>query len=168
MFRHVPEHVPSGGAWRPRTHRYDGRDRRCKPSGLHGRGVNRVSAEGKHCRSRWPKANTAEVENRRIGIAEAESGKTCLARSGRVPDFSRGESATVSRQIDSLPPGRTGEGCRQNGRRAKSAIPPPGESAAVSRQIDSLPPQEYNIAVADAIYEISWSNRKLLNLHKTL
>ena len=105
MFRHVPEHVPSGGAWRPRTHRYDGRDRRCKPSGLHGRGVNRVSAEGKHCRSRWPKANTAEVENRRIGIAEAESGKTCLARSGRVPDLYRGGgSATVSRQIDSLPP----------------------------------------------------------------
>ena len=107
MFRHVPEHVPSGGAWRPRTHRYDGRDRRCKPSGLHGRGVNRVSAEGKHCRSRWPKANTAEVENRRIGIAEAESGKTCLARSGRVPDLYRGKvlrCATVSRQIDSLPP----------------------------------------------------------------
>ena len=37
-------------------------------------------------------------------------------------------------------PGRTGEGCRQNGRRAESAIPPLGESATVSRQISSLPP----------------------------
>ena len=40
-------------------------------------------------------------------------------------------------------PERTGEECRQNGRRAESAIPPLGESATVSRQIDShLPPKE--------------------------
>ncbi len=38
-------------------------------------------AEGKH----------REAENRRIGITEAESGKTRLARSGRVPDLYRGK-----------------------------------------------------------------------------
>ena len=53
-----------------------------------------------------------------------------------------GESATVSRQMRFTFPERTGEECRQNGRRAESAIPPLGESATVSRQIDShLHPQ---------------------------
>ena len=51
--------------------------------------ANIVEADGR--RQTPPKANTAEVENRRIGIAEAESGKTCLARSGRVPDLYRGK-----------------------------------------------------------------------------
>ena len=66
--------------------------------------MNRVSAEGKHCRSRWPKANTAEVENRRIGIAEAESGKTCLARSGRVPDLYRGKVLRFRGKLIHFPP----------------------------------------------------------------
>ncbi len=80
--------------------------------GILGRGVNRISAAGKHLRSReWH-------------------------------DMPRKEG-TGTRFV-------------------------PGESATISRQIDSLFPQEYDIALADAIHEISWSNRKLLNLHKTL
>ena len=127
-----------------------------------------------------------------------------------------GESATVSRQIDSLSPegrerdaGRmaveprarflprekcygfatnqfTGKGCRQNGRRAESAIPPPGESATVSRKISSLSPKKTDVRLPDQydrehsfvfrvsccragiVYENCWSSRKLLNLHKTL
>ena len=42
-------------------------------------------------------------------------------------------------------PGRTGEGCRQNGRRAESAIPPPSESATVSRKIGSLSPKKTDV-----------------------
>ena len=141
MFR-APGHVPSGGAWRPRTHGYDGRDRRCKPSGLHGRGVNRVSVRlGKYRRSRWPKANivkpkTAGSASQKPRVARRASQgvdgcPTCTG--GKCYDF------TANRFTF---PGRTGEGCRQNGRRAESAIPPPGESATVSRQIDSLPPSK--------------------------
>ena len=42
----------AGGAGRLQTHGYDERNRQCKPSGLHCRGVNRISAGGKHRGSR--------------------------------------------------------------------------------------------------------------------
>ena len=65
----------------------------------------------------------------------------CLARSERVPGLYRrgGGKCYGFTENRFTSPGRTGEGCRQNGRRAESAIPPPGESATVSRKIDSLP-----------------------------
>ena len=89
----------------------------CKPDGLHGRGVNRISAVGKYRRSRqWH------------GMPRKEG--------------------TGARPVC------TGEGG--------------GESATISRQIGSLSPQEYDIALTDAIHGISWSSRKLLNLHKIL
>ena len=82
--------------------------------GILGRGVNRISAAGKHLRSReWH------------GV-----------------------------------PRKEGTGAR--------FVPGGGGSATVSRQIDSLSREEYNIALTDAIHEISWSSRKLLNLHKAL
>ena len=82
MNLHWP--VSGGGAGRPRTHGHDGRNRRCKPSGLHGRGVNRISAEGKHRRSReWHGVPRKEGTSARF-----------------VPE----ESATISRQIGSLSP----------------------------------------------------------------
>ena len=83
--------------------------------------MNRISArQGKYRRSR--------------------EGHGVPRRRGRVPGLYRGggKSATVSRQMRFTFPERTGEECRQNGRRAESAIPPLGESATVSRQIDSL------------------------------
>ena len=89
----------------------------CKPDGLHGRGVNRISAVGKYRRSReWH------------GMPRKEG--------------------TGARPVC------TGEGG--------------GKSATISRQIGSLSPQEYDIALTDAIHGISWSSRKLLNLHKIL
>ena len=45
-------HVSGGGAGRPRTHGHGGRNRRCKPPGLHGRGVNRISGVAEYRRSR--------------------------------------------------------------------------------------------------------------------
>ena len=58
---------------------------------------------------------------------------------------------------------------RKEGTGARPVCTGGGEkSATVSRQIDSLSPKEYNIALADAIHEIFWSSRKLLNLHKIL
>ena len=59
----------------------------------------------------------------------------CLAKRGRVSGLYRGKVLRFRGKS-------TGKGCRQNGRRAESAIPPPGESATVSRKISSLSPEE--------------------------
>ena len=80
---------------RPRTHGYDGRNKRCKPSGLHYRGVNRISAEGKYRRSRCPEANIAETErlNGRLSGSRRQPlvAMTCLAKKGRAPGLYRGK-----------------------------------------------------------------------------
>ena len=75
--------VPSGGAGRPRTHGYDGRNKRCKPSGLHSRGVNRISAAGKYRRSR-----EAERQALRIPEATVSPGKV-LRFHGKLIHFPR-------------------------------------------------------------------------------
>ena len=126
-------------------------ERACKPDGLHGRGVNRISGEAEYRRSReWH------------GMPRKEG------TGARPVCTGEGKSATISRQIGSLSPeGRA----RDAGRMAvepRARFLPRGESASVSRQIDSLSPKEYNIALADAIHEIFWSSRKLLNSHKIL
>ena len=93
----------------------------CKPDGLRCRGVNRISGEAEYRRSReWH----GMPRKKRTGVR-----------------FVPGESATVSRQIDSLSPE---ERERDAGR---MAVEPRarlyhGESATVSRQICSLPPEE--------------------------
>ncbi len=51
-----------------------GRNKRCKPSGLHSRGVNRISAEGKHRRSRWPE------EPGGLGLADTTGGTGSASR----------------------------------------------------------------------------------------
>ena len=82
--------------------------------GILGRGVNRISAAGKHLRSReWH------------GV-----------------------------------PRKEGTGAR--------FVPGRGKCYGFAANRFTFPPQEYDIALTDAIHEISWSNRKLLNLHKTL
>ena len=92
----------------------------CKPDGLRCRGVNRISGEAEYRRSReWH----GMPRKKRTGVR-----------------FVPGESATVSRQIDSLYPE---ERERDAGR---MAVEPRarlyhGESATVSRQIDSLSPE---------------------------
>ena len=146
--------VPSGGAGRPRTHGYDGRNKQCKPSGLHGRGVNRISAEGKHRRSReqhgMPRVSR-EFSDSRIRRAEQAVQAVRLAWPRREPYFRRSRisqkpetARPASQGRDGCPvctggkcygfatnrftfPGRMGEGCRQNGRRTESAIIPRGK-----------------------------------------
>ena len=54
-------------------------------------------------------------------------------------------------------PERTGEGYRQNGRRAENAIPPRGKVLRFHGKSIHFPKNN-----------ISWSNRKSLNLHKRL
>ena len=76
--------VSPGWAGRPRAHGYDGRNMLCKPDGLRCRGVNRISGEAEYRRSReWH----GMPRKKRTGVR-----------------FVPGESATVSRQIDSLSP----------------------------------------------------------------
>ena len=112
--------VSPGWAGRPRAHGYDGRNMLCKPDGLRCRGVNRISGEAEYRRSReWH----GMPRKKRTGVR-----------------FVPGESATVSRQIDSLSP----EGRERNA--GRMAVEPRarlyhGESATVSRQIDSLYPE---------------------------
>ena len=133
---------------RTRTHDHGGTVHACKPHGLHCRGVNRISAEGKHRRSReWHGVPRKEGTSARF-----------------VPE----ESATISRQIGSLSPeGRA----RDAGRMAiepRTRLYQGGKCYGFTANRFTSPPKEYNIALADAIYENSWSSRKLLNLHKTL
>ena len=137
----------------------------CKPDGLRCRGVNRISGEAEYRRSReWH----GMPRKKRTGVR-----------------FVPGESATVSRQIDSLYPE---ERERDAGR---MAVEPRarlyhGESATVSRKISSLSPKKTDVRLPDQydrehsfvfrvsccragiVYENCWSSRKLLNLHKTL
>ena len=90
----------------------------CKPDGLHGRGVNRISAVGKYRRSR---------------------------------------------QWHGMP--------RKEGTGARPVCTGEGGGEKVLRFRDKsvhFPPQEYDIALTNAIHGISWSSRKLLNLHKIL
>ena len=93
----------------------------CKPDGLRCRGVNRISGEAEYRRSReWH----GMPRKKRTGVR-----------------FVPGESATVSRQIDSLSP----EGRERNA--GRMAVEPRarlyhGKSATVSRQISSLSPEE--------------------------
>ena len=113
--------VSPGWAGRPRAHGYDGRNMLCKPDGLRCRGVNRISGEAEYRRSReWH----GMPRKKRTGVR-----------------FVPGESATVSRQIDSLSP----EGRERNA--GRMAVEPRArlyheKSATVSRQISSLSPEE--------------------------
>ena len=92
--------VPSGGAGRPRTHGYDGRNKQCKPSGLHGRGVNRISAGGKHRRSReqhgMPRVSR-EASDSRIRRAEQAVQAVRLAWPRREPYFCRRQTSQKPR-----------------------------------------------------------------------
>ena len=157
--------VSPGWAGRPRAHGYDGRNMLCKPDGLRCRGVNRISGEAEYRRSReWH----GMPRKKRTGVR-----------------FVPGESATVSRQIDSLSP----EGRERNA--GRMAVEPRarlyhGKSATVSRKISSLSPKKTDVRLPDQydrehsfvfrvsccragiVYENCWSSRKLLNLHKTL
>ena len=162
------EHVPSGGAWRARTHEYDGRDRRCKPSGLHGRGVNRVSVRlGKYRRSRWPKTNI--VKPKTAGSASQKPRVAWLAsQGGNVHPICTGGKCYSFAVNRFTFPGRTGEGCRQNGRRAESAISPEGKVLRFRGKLIHFPPPRIQHCNGRCFFEISWSNRKLSNLHKTL
>ena len=100
----------------------------CKPDGLRCRGVNRISGEAEYRRSReWH----GMPRKKRTGVR-----------------FVPGESATVSRQIDSLSPE---ERERDAGR---MAVEPRarlyhGESATVSRQISSLSPKKTDVRLPD-------------------
>ena len=174
----------------------------CKPGGLHCRGVNRISArQGKYRRSR---EGHGMPRNEGTG-ARFVPGKSAtvsrhidpLSPEGRARDAGRmaveprarlypgGKCYDFAANLFTFPE-RTGEECRQNGRRAESAIPPLGESATVSRQIDSHlpPPKKTNVRLSDqydrghslvfyvaragAIYENCWSSRKLSVLRKRL
>ena len=75
---------------------------------MQGRGVNRISAAGKHLRSReWH------------GVPRKEgTGARFVPGRGKCYGFAANRFTSH---------GRTGEGCRQNGRRAESAIIPRGK-----------------------------------------
>ena len=96
---------------RPRTHGYDGRNKRCKPSGLHGRGVNRISGEAEYRRSR-------EAERQTLRIPEATvSGMTCLAKKGRAPGLYRGKVLRFHGKSIHFP-GKNGPEMQEEGSRA--------------------------------------------------
>ena len=151
IYLHWP--VPPGEAGRHWSPGHDGRNWRCKPDSLHRRGVNRISDGGKTTQ----KPRTARHALQKQGTAP----RSCTGR-GR-------ESATVSRQIDSL---SREERARDTGRMAvepRARFLLWGKCYGFAANRFTFPfPQEYDIALANAIYENSRSNRKLLNLYKTL
>ena len=61
-------HVSGGGAGRTWTHGHDGRNRRCKPPGLHGRGVNRISGIAEY---RKAESNANEFDMQKTEFAGA-------------------------------------------------------------------------------------------------
>ena len=147
--------VPSGGAGRPRTRGYDGRNRQCKPSGLHSRGVNRISAEGKHRRSRWPE------EPGGLGLTDTTGrNKRCKP------------SGLHSRGVN-----RISAGGKHRGSRKQHGMPRVSREASdLYRKSDVRLSSQYCrrhgrqtcIVSEGAIYENCWSNRKSLSLCKTL
>ena len=63
-------HVSGGGAGRTWTHGHDGRNRRCKPPGLHGRGVNRISGIAEY---RKAESNANEFDIQKTEFAGAST-----------------------------------------------------------------------------------------------
>ena len=151
---------------RPRTHGYDGQNMRCKPSGLHGRGVNRISAAGKYRRSR-----EAERQALRIPEATVSPGKV-LRFHGKLIHFPRKNGPEM--QTEGSRAGFIGGKCIKNAIKWFTfRIGETGERAAQCSGCSLLAlsgghGRQACIGNKVAIYENCWSRYESFDLCKTL